>query len=162
VLLTPLAHNIFGQVKSKVSARFMMDNRRIFIGNLSKGAIGDDTANLLGALLVSQFAQAALSRIDQPEESRVDFHLVVDEFQSFATDSFADILSEAREYRLSLTLAHQYIDQLAEPIRRAVFGNIGTLSRFESGSGMLKCSRENSGTPTAPSISLISVIMRSA
>jgi Type IV secretion-system coupling protein DNA-binding domain len=97
LLLTPVVRNIFGQVKSKVSARFMMDNRRIFIANLAKGAVGEDTANLLGALLVTQFEQAAMSRIDRGEESRADFHLVVDEFQSFATDSFEGILSEARK-----------------------------------------------------------------
>jgi hypothetical protein len=133
LLLTPVVRNIFGQVKSKVSARFMMDNRRIFIANLAKGAVGEDTANLLGALLVTQFEQAAMSRIDQGEEALVDFHLVVDEFQSFATDSFEGILSEARKYRLSLTLAHQYIDQLAEPVRRAVFGNVGTIISFRVG-----------------------------
>jgi hypothetical protein len=111
----------------------MMDNRRIFIANLGKGAVGEDTANLLGALLVTQFEQAAMSRIDQSEDERVDFHLVVDEFQSFATDSFEGILSEARKYRLSLTLAHQYIDQLTEPARRAVFGNVGTIISFRIG-----------------------------
>ena len=133
LLLTPLARNIFGQVKAKVGARFIMDKRRIFIANLAKGAIGDDTADLLGALLISQFQQAAMSRVDQPEEARMDFHLVVDEFQSFATDSFETILSEARKYRLSLTLAHQYIEQLSEPVRRAVFGNVGTIISFRVG-----------------------------
>lgn len=133
LLLAPFARNIFGQVKSKVSARFIMDNRSIFVANLAKGAIGKDTADLLGALLISQFEQAAMSRIDQSEEERIDFHLVVDEFQSFATDAFEEILSEARKYHLSLTLAHQYIDQLMEPVRRAVFGNVGTIISFRVG-----------------------------
>ena len=133
ILLAPPVRNIFGQVKSKVSARFMMDNRRIFIANLAKGAIGEDKANLIGALLVAQFGQAAMARVGVPEERREDFHLAIDEFQNFTTDSFASILSEARKYRLSLTLSHQYIAQLPTTMSAAVFGNVGTLVSFRVG-----------------------------
>ena len=126
--------NIVGQVAPKVDFRFMMDNGRIFIANLAKGKIGEDKANLLGSLLVSGFQLAALSRADEPEEHRRDFHLTIDEFHNFTTDSFESILAEARKYRLSLTLAHQYLDQLPEAIRAAVFGNVGTLLAFRVGS----------------------------
>lgn len=105
----------------------------IFIANLAKGAIGEDKSNLIGALLVAQFGQAAMSRVSVPEESRVDFHLAIDEFQNFTTDSISSILSEARKYRLSLTLAHQYIGQLTPVIRTAVFGNVGSLVSFRVG-----------------------------
>jgi hypothetical protein len=125
--------NILGQVRSKVDARFMMDRGRIFIANLSKGRLGEDKANLLGAFLVTQFQLAAMARSDTPEESRSDFYLYVDEFHNFATDSFASILSEARKYRLCLTLSHQYIDQLRPEVRDAVFGNAGTLISFRVG-----------------------------
>lgn len=129
-MLSPVIRNIFGQVKSKVSARFMMDNRRIFIADLAKGTIGEDKANLLGALLVTQFYQAALARRHEPEEKRADFHLVIDEVQSFATDSFEKMLSETRKFRLALTLSHQYIGQLTEALQKAAFGNVGTIIAF--------------------------------
>jgi hypothetical protein len=125
--------NIVGQVRSKIDLRFMMDDGRILIANLAKGRIGEDKANLLGSLLVSGFQLAALSRADQPESARRDFHLTIDEFHNFSTDSFESILAEARKYRLNLTLAHQYLDQLAQPIRAAVFGNAGTLMSFRVG-----------------------------
>lgn len=125
--------NIVGQVRSKIDLRFMMDDGRILIANLAKGKIGEDKANLLGSLLVSAFQLAALSRADQAEHLRRDFHLTIDEFHNFSTDSFESILSEARKYRLSLTLAHQYLEQLPEPIRAAVFGNVGTLLTFRVG-----------------------------
>lgn len=133
ILMSPKLRNVLGQVKTKIDARFMMDNRRIFIANLSKGNLGEDKSNLMGALLVSQFQVAAMSRVDFPEEKREDFHLYVDEFQSFASDSFASILSEARKYRLCLTLSHQYIDQLLPEIRLAVFGNVGSMVVFRLG-----------------------------
>lgn len=114
LLMSPHVRNILGQVRSRIDARFMMDNGRIFIANLSKGALGADKANLLGALWVTQFQLAAMSRVDTPEADRRDFHLYVDEFHSFASDSFASILSEARKYRLCLTLSHQYVAQLVE------------------------------------------------
>jgi hypothetical protein len=133
LLMSPHSRNILGQVRSRIDARFMMDNGRIFIANLSKGKLGADKANLLGALLVTQFRLAAMSRADTPEDERKDFFLYVDEFQSFASDSFASILSEARKYRLCLTLAHQYLDQVRPSIGQAVFGNVGSLIAFRVG-----------------------------
>lgn len=132
-LLNPVIRNILGQVKNKVSLPFVMDRERLFIANLSKGLIGHDKANLLGSLLVTQFQHAAMARARIPEEQRKDFFLFIDEFQNFTTDAFAAILAEARKYRLCLTLSHQYIDQLALPIRQAVFGNVGTLLSFRVG-----------------------------
>jgi len=133
-LLNPVIRNILGQVRNKVDFRFMMDDRRLFIANLSKGHLGHDKANLLGSLLVTQFQLAAMARADQPEDERRDLYLFIDEFQNFSTDAFAAILSEARKYRLCLTLSHQYIDQLPLPIQQAVFGNVGTLISFCVGS----------------------------
>ena len=133
LLQSPILRNILGQVKNKVSIPFIMDNERIFIANLSKGRMGHDKSNLLGSLLVAQFQLAAMARSNQPESGRVPFHLFVDEFQNFSTDSFASILAEARKYRLSLTLSHQYIDQLTPAIRSAVFGNVGNLIAFRVG-----------------------------
>lgn len=125
--------NILGQVKSKIDPAFMMNDRRIFIANLSKGQLGADKANLLGALLVTQFQLAAMARATTPEEEREDFFLYIDEFHNFSTDSFASILSEARKYRLGLVLANQYIHQLHDDVRHAVFGNAGTLISFRVG-----------------------------
>ena len=110
-----------------------MDTRKILIVNLSKGRIGEDNSRLLGALLITRIQLAAMGRVDIPEEKRNDFHLYVDEFQNFATEAFANILSEARKYRLCLTLGHQYITQMDEKVRDAVFGNIGTLVSFRVG-----------------------------
>jgi len=132
-LLNPVIRNILGQVRNRVDFRFMMDNQRLFIANLSKGKLGHDKSNLLGSLLVTQFQLAAMSRASMPEESRRDFYLFIDEFQNFSTDAFASILAEARKYRLCLTLSHQYIDQLSLPVRQAVFGNVGTLVTFRVG-----------------------------
>lgn len=132
-LLNPVVRNILGQVKTKVSIPFVMDTGRLFIANLTKGRLGHDKANLLGSLLVTQFQLAAMARADQPEARRRDFYLFVDEFQNFATDSFAAILAEARKYRLCLTLSHQYIDQVSLPVRQSVFGNVGTLIAFRVG-----------------------------
>jgi hypothetical protein len=126
--------NILGQVRSKIDPRFMMDNQRILIANLSKGQLGEDKANLLGSLLITKFQLAAMARANIPEEKRVDFHLYIDEFYNFTTSSFATILSEARKYRLCLMLSHQYIDQLSEELQKAVFGNVGTLVSFQIGS----------------------------
>ena len=132
-LASPVIRNILGQVKNRVSIPFLMDNKRLFIANLSKGKLGHDKANLLGSLLVTQFQLAAMARTNQPEHSRRDFYLFIDEFQNFSTDAFAAILAEARKYRLCLTLSHQYVDQLSLPIRQAVFGNVGTLISFRIG-----------------------------
>jgi hypothetical protein len=133
LLMAAPLRNVFGQVRSRVDPRFIMDNQRIFIANLSKGRLGEDKANLLGSLLVSKFQTAAMERSDIPEQSRKDFYLYIDEFHNFSTDSFAGILSEARKYRLNLTLSNQYIDQMRQEIRDAVFGNVGTLVSFRTG-----------------------------
>jgi CxxC-x17-CxxC domain-containing protein len=101
--------------------------------NLSKGRIGEDASSLLGAMMITKLQLAAMSRVDIAEDSRKDFYLYVDEFQNFATESFANILSEARKYRLNLTVAHQYIEQLSDEVRAAVFGNVGTLICFRVG-----------------------------
>jgi energy-coupling factor transporter ATP-binding protein EcfA2 len=128
----PLRH-VLGQVATKVNFRFMMDNRRVFIANLSRGILGETHSALLGALLVTGFELAALSRADCPAGERKDFYLYADEFQHCATDSFASILAEARKYRLILTLAHQYLGQVDENIIKAVFGNVGSFIAFRVG-----------------------------
>ncbi len=133
LLMAAPLRNVFGQVRGKINPRFIMDNRRIFIANLSKGRLGEDKTNLLGSLLVSRFQTAAMERADVPEESRTDFYLYIDEFPNFTTDSFAGILSEARKYRLNLTLSHQYAEQMTEEVRHAVFGNVGSLVSFRVG-----------------------------
>jgi CxxC-x17-CxxC domain-containing protein len=129
----PLIRDIVGQTKSTIDMRDIMDKEKIFIMDLSKGRIGEDNSRLLGALLITKLQLAAMSRVDIPEENRKDFYLYVDEFQNFATESFANILSEARKYRLNITLGHQYITQMEEEVRDAVFGNVGTLAVFRVG-----------------------------
>ena len=133
----PLVRNILGQPHSSLDMRNIMDSGKIFICNLSKGKIGEDNSALLGAMIITRMQLAAMSRVDLPEEKRRDFFLYVDEFQNFATESFANILSEARKYRLSLVLAHQYIGQLmtgdSTSVRDAVFGNVGTIISFRVG-----------------------------
>ena len=129
----PLIRNIIGQVKSSVDMRKIMDEKKILIVNISKGRIGEDNSRLLGALLITKLQLAVMSRVDIPEEKRQDFFLYVDEFQNFATQSFTNILSEARKYRLSLILGHQYITQMEEEVRDAVFGNVGTIVVFRVG-----------------------------
>lgn len=132
-LQSPVIRNILGQVKSKVSIPFIIDDARLFVANLSKGQLGADKASLLGSFLTTQFQLAAMERSKIPEKNRRDFYLFIDEFQNFTTDAFASILSEARKYRLCLVLSHQYIDQLSLPVRQAVFGNVGTLITFRIG-----------------------------
>ncbi|MCK5510192.1 type IV secretion system DNA-binding domain-containing protein [Candidatus Parcubacteria bacterium] len=132
-LSSSLIRNIVGQVKSSVDMRKIMDEGKILIINLSKGRIGEDNSRLLGAMMITKIQLAAMSRVDIEESKRKDFYLYVDEFQNFATDSFANILSEARKYRLNLTLAHQYIEQVEENVRNAIFGNVGTLIVFRVG-----------------------------
>ncbi|HWA64277.1 MAG TPA: type IV secretion system DNA-binding domain-containing protein [Candidatus Paceibacterota bacterium] len=125
--------NIVGQVKSTIDMRKIMDEGKILIVNLSKGAIGEDASRLIGALLITKIQLAAMSRVDIPESERRDFYLYVDEFQNFATESFANILSEARKYHLCLVVAHQYIKQMEEVVADAVFGNVGTIVTFRVG-----------------------------
>src|SRR3990167_7137104 len=131
-----LIRNIIGQTKSTINMRKIMDEGKILILDLSKGRIGEDNSRLLGALLITKIQLAAMSRVDIPEPEREDFYLYVDEFQNFATESFANILSEARKYRLNLTIGHQYIGQLEDKdtkVRDAVFGNVGTMAVFRVG-----------------------------
>ena len=122
-----IMRNTLGQIKSGFNIREIMDNKKIFLVNLSKGRLGDINANLLGMIFVMKFQQAAMSRQDIPEDQRQDFCLYVDEFQNFATDSFESILSEARKYRLNLIVANQFMTQLTEKIREALLGNVGTI-----------------------------------
>jgi len=132
-LSNSLMRNVIGQVKSSIDIRDIMDNGKILIMNLSKGRIGEDNSALLGAMMITKIQLAAMSRVDVPEKERRDFYLYIDEFQNFSTDSFASILSEARKYRLNLILAHQYIEQLSEKVKPAVFGNVGTMVVFRVG-----------------------------
>ena len=132
-LMMPSLRNMLAQPRSAITFRRLMDEGAIVICNLSKGALGESTAHLLGALLTTALAQAALSRADTPASDRRVFHLYADEFQSFATESFALILSEARKYGLTLTIGHQYLDQLPDPLRAAVFGNVGSMIACRAG-----------------------------
>jgi hypothetical protein len=131
----PLVRNIIGQPRSAFNIRQIMDEGKILVVNLSRGQVGEDNAAILGALLVTKIQLAAMSRADIPEADRRPFYLYVDEFQNFATDSFAVILSEARKYGLNLTVANQYISQMPETVRDAVFGNVGTMVSFRVGPG---------------------------
>jgi energy-coupling factor transporter ATP-binding protein EcfA2 len=132
----PLIRNIIGQPKSSFDIRKIMDEKKIIIMNLSKGLIGETNANLLGSMLTTRVYLAAMSRADvSAEEMKYlpNFYFYVDEFQSFANATFANILSEARKYKLNLTIAHQYIEQMEEDVRNAVFGNVGTTIAFRVG-----------------------------
>lgn len=124
---------IIGQSKSAFNFREIMDNQKIMIVNLSKGRIGDLNAYLLGLIIVGKLTMASFSRVDMPEEERSDFYLYIDEFQNFTTDSISTILSEARKYKLCLTITHQYIKQIPEKIRDAVFGNVGSILAMRVG-----------------------------
>jgi hypothetical protein len=133
----PLIRNIIGQPVSSFDLRKVMDERKILLINLSKGRIGESNGNLLGSMLITKIYLAAMSRADvalKDMQELPNFYLYVDEFQSFANETFADILSEARKYKLNLTIAHQYIEQMSEEVRAAVFGNVGTMITFRVGS----------------------------
>jgi hypothetical protein len=132
-LSNEMMRNIIGQTKSALDLRYVMDNKKILLVNLSKGRTGDLNSKLLGMIFVMKFQAAAMSRANIPEEERVDFSLYVDEFQNFSTDSFATIMSEARKYHLNLIVANQFTTQLTEEIRDAVFGNMGTIVGFRIG-----------------------------
>ncbi len=140
-IANPLMRNIIGQVKSSIDMRKIMDEKKILIVNISKGMVGEDASRLFGAMVITKLQLAAMSRQNIPEEERADFYCYVDEFQNFATDSFVNILSEARKYRLSLILANQYLGQLEEMtgagkssrVKDAVFGNVGTIVAFRVG-----------------------------
>ncbi|MBI2451308.1 MAG: type IV secretion system DNA-binding domain-containing protein [Parcubacteria group bacterium] len=124
---------IIGQSQSSVNFREAMDKKKIVLVNLSKGRLGDINSSLLGLVIIGKIVMASLSRVDIPEDQRQDFYLYIDEFQNFTTDSIATILSEARKYRLSLIGAHQFIAQLGEKIKDAVFGNVGSMAAFRVG-----------------------------
>jgi energy-coupling factor transporter ATP-binding protein EcfA2 len=133
LLSPPAIRNILGQPASTIDVRRIMDEGRVLIVNLAKGRLGADPAHLLGALLTTAFAQAAEARSDTPEDERRDFTLYADEFQHFASDAFATILSEARKWRLSLVLAHQFLGQVPDRLRQAVIGNAGSVVVFRVG-----------------------------
>lgn len=133
LISAPLIRGIVGQVKTSIDIRQAMDDGKILLVNLSKGRVGEEASALLGALIVTKLQIAAMSRVDTPEEERRDFYLYVDEFQNFATKSFTNIFSEARKYRLNLIITHQYVAQMEDSIRDAVFGNVGTLACFRVG-----------------------------
>lgn len=134
LLASPEVRNIIAQQKSGFDVRHVMDNNYIVIANLSKGLLGEHHANLIGALLISAFGSAALSRADTPENDRKDFLMIIDEFQNYTTKAFSTLLAEARKYRLSLVLAHQYLDQIQADVKAAVLGNAGSIFAFRIGS----------------------------
>ena len=136
--LTPFLSNdmmrpIISQQKSTLDFREIMDTQKILLINLSKGKIGETNSHLLGMIIVGKILMAALGRVDIPEDERKDFYMYIDEFQNVTTDSIAQILSEARKYRLALIIAHQFIGQLSEDISKAVFGNVGSLAAYRVG-----------------------------
>ncbi len=122
--------NIVGQVKSSFNLRQVMDEGKILLVNLAQGKIGEESSALLGGMLITRLQSTAMERVDVPIDQRRDFYLYVDEFQNFATDSFAKILSEARKFKLNLTMTNQYVDQIPLTVRQAIFGNVGTLASF--------------------------------
>jgi hypothetical protein len=132
-LTNRLIRGIISQKQSSFDIRRLMDEGKILITNLAKGKVGEDVSNLLGAMLLTRIELAALSRADVPEERRRDFYVYADEFYNFTTASFANVLAEARKYRLNLILANQYIEQLEQELRAAIFGNVGTLVSFRLG-----------------------------
>lgn len=133
LLGNPFIRNMIGQVKSTINIPALVNSGKVLIVNLSKGRLGEEPSHLLGALLATSFAQASEARALIPERERLDFTLYVDEFQNFATTSFASMLSEARKWRLSLVLANQFLGQLSDGLRQAVLGNAGTLLAFRVG-----------------------------
>lgn len=132
-LSSSVIRNIVAQIKSSINLSEVINNKKILILNLSKGKIGEDNSFLLGAMMITKLQIAAMERVNIPEDQRKDFYLYIDEFQNFATESFINILSEARKYRLDLILAHQYINQIDERVRDAIIGNVGTLICFRVG-----------------------------
>lgn len=130
---SPLIRNVVDARKSSFSIEKAMDEGKILLANLSQGKLGEDNATLLGAMLITKIQLAAMSRVNIDEENRRDFYLYVDEFQNFATESFVKILSEARKYRLNLTLANQYVAQIPEEVQKAIFGNCGSIASFVMG-----------------------------
>ncbi|MFA6305498.1 MAG: DUF87 domain-containing protein [Candidatus Gracilibacteria bacterium] len=130
---TNMIRNIIGQPKSKFDIKDVMNGQKILLMKVSKGLLGEENSSLLGAMIITKIYQAAMSRASMKEDDRKDFYLYVDEFQNFATDTFAEILSEARKYRLNLTIAHQYMGQLSNVVKKTVFGNVGSIISFRVG-----------------------------
>jgi hypothetical protein len=130
---TNMVRNIIGQPKNSFNIREIMDNKKILLMKVSKGLLGEENAQLIGSMIITKIYQAAMARADMKQEDRQDFYFYVDEFQNFATDTFAEILSEARKYKLCMTIAHQYVGQLSEIIRKTVFGNVGSIVSFRVG-----------------------------
>jgi len=130
---TNMIRNVIGQPVNKINIREIMDKKKILLMKVSKGLLGEENSSLLGAMIITKLYQAALSRADMKEEEREDFYFYVDEFQNFATDTFSEILSEARKYRLNLTIAHQYMGQLSDLVQKTVFGNVGSIINFRVG-----------------------------
>lgn len=149
-LTNPVLRNILGQPKSRLDLRTAMDDGKILLVNLSKGRLGEDASTLLGSFLITAVQLAAMSRADVDESRRRDFYLYVDEFGCFATEAFAGILSEARKYRLNLTVANQYLAQLSEGTLAAVFGNVGSLLAFQLGPQDAETLAEQLGAPVEP------------
>jgi hypothetical protein len=133
LLATESIRNILGQSTNTFKFREFMDSRKIVLMKISKGVLGSENATLLGTLLIWKIYEAAMSRADMPADDRQDFSLYVDEFQNFATESFSEILSESRKYKLSLTFANQYLGQLPSAIRKTVFGNVANILSFRVG-----------------------------
>lgn len=149
----PILSAIFGQTKSTIDFDHIINNRRIVIANLSKGAMGEEGSQLLGALLFTAFAQAAERRSTIPEDDRIPFTCYLDEFANFATDKFAAVLSEMRKYKFSLVLSHQYIAQLTEKLKDSVIGNVGNLIVFRVGSDDADILSKQLGFSTASGVS---------
>jgi len=133
LVATNMIRNIIGQPDTKFDIRDIMDNKKILLMKVSKGLLGEENSSLIGSMIITKMYQAAMSRADTLEEHRPDFYFYVDEFQNFATDTFYEILSEARKYHLNLTIAHQYMGQLSDKIRQTVFGNVGSMISFRVG-----------------------------
>jgi type IV secretory pathway TraG/TraD family ATPase VirD4 len=149
-LSVPLIRNIICQPQSGFSPRWIMDNNKIFLANLSKGKIGEDVSEMLGSMLVSKFQLDVMSRANIAPEERKQYSLYVDEFQNFATESFADIFSEARKYGLGLVIAHQYVGQVNTTLMDAILGNVGNIALFHVGSNDAKLFAPNFSAQTTP------------
>lgn len=134
-LSNPFIRNILGAWRPSVDFSNVVEDRKVLVVRLSKGTLGEEPANLLGSLVATGIHQAAMRRAGLPEGERQDFFLFIDEFQNFTTDAFSSVLSEARKYGLSLTVAHQYLDQLSNDVRAAVFGNVGSIVSFRVSGG---------------------------
>jgi len=147
---SPVLRRLIGQSRSTLDLGTVMDQGKVLLVNLSKGRVGDDASSLLGSLLVTSVQLAAMRRADRPEAERRDFYLFVDEFQNFATESFAAIFSEARKYRLNLTVANQYLAQLDESTLHALFGNVGSLACFQCGAKDAELLAEQLGGDLTP------------